>query len=65
MSTAGTIERLSAKLNALRKHDKKCALFGAGPPFGHGYKTHRVSREQVASKEAEFGFSLPDDYRIV
>ena len=63
MLNGGTIERLNEKLAILRRRDKKLALFGSGPPFGHGYKTHRVSQEQIASREAEFGFRFPNDYR--
>lgn len=63
METGNMIERLRAKLARLRSRDSRLALFGAGPPFGHGYVVNAVQADQVAAKEAELGFALPEEYK--
>lgn len=57
------IERLQSKLALLRSQDQKLALFGAGPPFGHGYRVNRVRAEQLAAKETALGIVLPQEYK--
>lgn len=58
-----TIGRLREKLEKLRSQDRKLTLFGADPPFGHGYKVSKVGVQQVSAKEAELGTALPAEYR--
>lgn len=63
MGTDDTNERLRKKLAKLRSQDRKLTLFGAGPPFGHGYEVNRIRPEQLAAKETELGIALPEEYK--
>jgi hypothetical protein len=63
MSLSATIERLSNKLEFLRKADRKLEVFGAGKPYGHAYKVCQASTADLEAIEKKAGQPLPEEYR--
>ena len=64
MTHDSTINRLRDKLDMLSRFDRERSLFGAREPFGHGYRVSPVTEAEIISKEAEFGISFPEEYRV-
>ena len=64
MTHDSTINHLRDKLDMLSRFDRERSLFGAREPFGHGYRVSPVTEAEIISKEAEFGISFPEEYRV-